>query len=109
MQIVFALILGGGMFFLPESPRHLVRIGQLEKAKASLSFLHGLHADHAVVAQEFDEIEMSLRIEREHGAGYLDCWKAPYLKRQFAGCALQALQQLTGSKSMLTPREISYT
>lgn len=86
------------MLFLPETPRYLVRAGRIEKARASLGFLHGLPTDHAVVLQELHEIESSLELERAHQTGYLGCWKPPFLYRQAAGCALQALQQLTGSK-----------
>jgi SP family sugar:H+ symporter-like MFS transporter len=100
IQLVFGLLLAGGMLFLPDSPRYLVKIGKIEKAKASLSFLHGLPVDHPVVLQELNEIETNLEVEQEHGAGYLSCWKPPFLKRQLTGCLLQSLQQLSGSKSV---------
>lgn len=97
-QFIFGLVLAGGMLFLPETPRYLLQIGQVEKAKKSLSFLNSLPVDHPAVLQELREIETHVELERAEGVGYLDCWRGPMLKRQVTGCVLQALQQLSGSK-----------
>ncbi|CAK7235885.1 Plasma membrane low glucose sensor [Sporothrix bragantina] len=96
VQIFFGLLLAGGMIFLPETPRYLAQVNKIEEAKASLSFLHGLPVDHSVVQEELREIVTNLEIERAKGGGYLACWQPPFLKRQATGCALQALQQLSG-------------
>lgn len=98
VQIVFGLILAGGMLFLPETPRYLIQIGKLDQAKKSLAFLNSLPIDHPALLQELREIETHVELERAEGVGYLDCWKAPILKRQATGCVLQAMQQLSGSK-----------
>ena len=85
------------MLFLPETPRYLAKTGDKAKAIAALSFLHGLPIDHPSVVAEYEEIESNLEFERsQSNGGYIDCWKPPFLKRQFTGCALQALQQLSG-------------
>ncbi|KAF2494113.1 putative hexose transporter [Lophium mytilinum] len=96
IQILFGLILAGGMLFLPETPRYLLQVGKVEEAKASLSFLNSLPVDHPALLQELREIETHVELERAEGVGYLSCWKSPILKRQLTGCALQALQQLSG-------------
>lgn len=99
IQIIFGIILAGGMYFLPESPRYLIKVNKHDEAYASLGFLHGLAVDHPVVTQEFHEILSNLEYEQLQGkASYLGCWKRPFLKRQITGCALQALQQLSGSE-----------
>ena len=90
------------MFFLPETPRRLVQVGKRAEAKASIGFLHGLNVDHPVVLQELDEIESNVELERANQTGYIGCWKPPFLKRQATGCALQALQQLSGSEFIIT-------
>lgn len=98
VQIIFGLVLAGGMFFLPDTPRYLLQIGKNEEAKASLSFLNDLPIDHPALLQELQDIERHIELERAEGAGYLSCWKAPILKRQLTGCVLQAMQQLSGSE-----------
>ncbi|OAA57012.1 General substrate transporter [Niveomyces insectorum RCEF 264] len=96
VQILFGLLLAGGMLFLPETPRYLVQIGKIDRAKAALGFLHGLPVDHPLLREELREIEDNLAVERAKGGGYLACWSPPFLKRQLTGCVLQSLQQLSG-------------
>ena len=98
VQIIFGLVLAGGMFWLPETPRYLLQVGRVEDAKASLSFLNALPADHPALLQELHEIQSHVELERAEGVGYLSCWQAPILKRQLTGCVLQAMQQLSGSR-----------
>ena len=107
-QFIFGLILAIGMLFLPETPRYLLQTGQVEKARASLSFLNSLPQDHPAVVEELRELETHLERERSEGVSYLDCWRGQILKRQVTGCVLQAMQQLSGSKfhPMVTVAEL---
>ena len=98
VQLLFGLILAGGMLFLPETPRYLLQVGRIEMAKASLSFLNSLPSDHPALLRELQELEAHVELERAEGVGYLSCWKSPILKRQLTGCVLQAMQQLSGSE-----------
>lgn len=41
VQFLWALILGTGLFFLPESPRYFVRKGKLESAAKALASVRG--------------------------------------------------------------------
>ena len=56
VQFLWALILGGGIAWLPESPRYYVKKGSIEKAIASLSSLRGQPKDSEFVQAELAEI-----------------------------------------------------
>lgn len=97
VQFAFAIVLGGGMLFLPETPRFLVKRVRHDKAARSLSRLRRLGVDHPAIVQELNEIEANHNYELHLGkATYLDCFRGNIGKRLLTGCLLQALQQLTG-------------
>jgi MFS family permease len=100
IQFVWAAILGIGMFFLPESPRYLVKKGQRELAKTNLGRVLRAAADSDEVTAEFEEIEANLRFEQSIGhTSYIDCFKngpGRNRLRVLTGISLQAWQQLTG-------------
>ncbi|CAI6099439.1 unnamed protein product [Clonostachys chloroleuca] len=96
IQLAWSLILFGGMLFLPETPRYLIKGGRLEKATRALSRLRRLPADHEALRSELAEVQANHDFETSLGTGtYLDCFKPPILKRLLTGMGLQALQQLT--------------
>ena len=100
VQFLFGLILIGGMLALPETPRYLIRKGNYEAAAKSLSKLRRLSTDHPALREELAEIKGNHEHELSIGtASYLACFRKPVLKRLLTGCALQALQQLTGVSS----------
>jgi MFS transporter, SP family, sugar:H+ symporter len=97
VQFLWAIILVVGMLILPETPRFLIKQGKHDRAAKSLSRLRRLDVDHPALIEELAEIEANHEYEMSIGsASYLSCFKAPIRKRLFTGCALQALQQLTG-------------
>ncbi|OBT77704.1 hypothetical protein VF21_03741 [Pseudogymnoascus sp. 05NY08] len=97
VQFAYAIILGGGMLFLPETPRYLVKRTRHDKAARSLARLRRLGVDHPAIVQELNEIEANHKYELHLGkATYLDCFRGNIGKRLLTGCLLQALQQLTG-------------
>lgn len=97
VQFAWALILIIGCIFLPESPRWFVMRGRPDKAAQSLSELRRLDINHPAVVQEISEVVANHEYELSLGkATYADCFKGSLGKRLFTGCALQALQQLTG-------------
>jgi len=99
VQFAWALILITGMLLLPETPRYLVKKGNLEKAARSLSRLRRIPADSPAIQTELKEIVANHEFELTLGKGsYLDCFRGHMVKRQLTGCALQMLQQLTGIK-----------
>ncbi|CAH2354206.1 low-affinity glucose transporter Hxt3p [[Candida] railenensis] len=99
VQFLWALILGGGLFFLPETPRFWVSKGQEAKARDSLSRLRRIPADHPDLIEEYDDIKASFDFEMAHGTtSWLDCFskRNRQVYRLFTGIWLQAFQQLTG-------------
>lgn len=98
VQFAWSLILLLGMIILPETPRYLIRAGKIDKAARALGRIRRLPEDHPAVIEEIHEIKANHDYEMKLGgqSSYLDCFRSPVLKRQFTGCALQALQQLTG-------------
>ncbi|KAK4040638.1 general substrate transporter [Parachaetomium inaequale] len=97
VQFAWSLILMIGMLLLPETPRYLIKRGQMDKAKAALGRIRRLPHDHAAVRDELAEVQASYEHEMSIGqASYLDCFRGGMLKRQLTGMGLQALQQLTG-------------
>jgi MFS family permease len=100
IQFIWAAILAGGMCFLPESPRYLIKKGQYDLARRNLGRVLRADVDSAEVKAEYDEIEANLRHEQSVGqTSYLDCFKngpGHNRARVLTGIFLQAWQQLTG-------------
>jgi len=100
MQFIWAAILSGGMYFLPESPRWLIKRGRDADASVSLCRITGLSKDDRLIQSELDEIRANLEAERALGTStYLDCFKLTdnkILLRTLTGIFIQAWQQLTG-------------
>ncbi|KAJ4371147.1 hypothetical protein N0V83_004363 [Neocucurbitaria cava] len=73
-HIPFALQLAPGtlllifMFFQPESPRWLLRVGRSAEAVKNLAVIRNLPADHAYVIWEVDTVNEQLRREFDVGA-----------------------------------------
>jgi len=97
IQFAWAIIIVSGMLILPETPRFHIKKARPEKAAKALSTLRRLPVDHPALVEELAEITANHEYELSLGkATYLDCFKGNLGKRLFTGCALQALQQLTG-------------
>lgn len=96
----WALIMIGGMCFLPESSRFLIEKGKMEKAKKSIAKVNNLLEDSEIVAHEIEEINAAITEQREAGEA---SWKEvftgkPHLcTRLIIGIMLQSFQQLTGN------------
>jgi sugar porter (SP) family MFS transporter len=94
-----ALVLGIGMFTLPESPRWLFNQGQIEKARAVL----GRSRSQEEVELEFREMEEIRRVEeeQEEKVGYAELL-SPYVKPALIiGLGLAIFQQITGINTVI--------
>ena len=108
LQMLWALILAGGLFFLPESPRFFVKRGNLEKATSVLARLRGQPPNSKFIQQELAEIvanhEYELRLvpQGSYFASWANCFKGSLFKpssnvrRTILGASLQMAQQWTG-------------
>ena len=97
VQFAWSVILVGGMLVLPETPRYMVKKDNLPAAIKSLAKIRRLPEDSPAVLEEIYEIQANHAYELSLGeSSYADCFKGNLLKRLLTGCALQALQQLTG-------------
>ncbi|KAJ5456105.1 uncharacterized protein N7458_003688 [Penicillium daleae] len=97
ITFVFALLLGIGVVFFPESPRFEVRQGKLDSARRTMAKLYGIPENHIQIIQELEDITLQLSEENHNGVWY-EIFKAPRMAyRLFLGMMLQTLQQLTGA------------
>ncbi|KAI9810810.1 MAG: hexose transporter hxt1 [Pycnora praestabilis] len=96
---IWALILGGGILFFPESPRYAFRHGRVEEARTTMSKLYGTSETHREVERELREIKEKLDAERIGGKHpWYEVFTGPRMAyRTLLGITLQALQQLTGA------------
>jgi sugar porter (SP) family MFS transporter len=108
IQFPWALILGGGLMFLPDSPRYYVKRGQIEKATDALARVRGQPLDSVYVQHELAEIIANEEYERalipstSWIGGWANCFKGSLweqksnLRRTILGTSLQMMQQWTG-------------
>lgn len=93
-QVVPALILALGTWFLPESPRYLAERGNEAAARANLV---KLHSDPAIVESEYTLIQQMLEVERRSRVGWIDIFRQrSYRKRLLIACSIQLFTQTSG-------------
>lgn len=97
LTIVFALFLGGGIAFFPETPRYQYRMGQIDSARATMAKFYGVPENHVQILEELEEIQDQIAKETEEQSWH-EIFTAPAMGyRIILGMVLQALQQLTGA------------
>ncbi|KAM7222104.1 putative hexose transporter [Rhypophila decipiens] len=99
ISFAWALILGGGILFLPESPRYAYRQGREDEARQTIARLAGLPLDAPSVNLQINEIREKLEEERAGAeAQWYEIFTGPrMLYRTLLGIVLQSGQQLTGA------------
>ena len=108
VQMLWSLILGGGLMLLPESPRYFVKRGRIDKAADTLARLRSQPRESEYVQQELAEIianheyELKLIPSGSWFSGWANCFKGSLfnpnsnLRRTILGTSLQMMQQWTG-------------
>ena len=97
ITFLFALVLGGGMIFFPESPRYEFRHGKVESAQRTLAKLYGIPENHVRIMEEMDEIREQFEAESDDQKWH-EFITAPRMFYRIAlGMVLQSLQQLSGA------------
>lgn len=99
ISFVWELMIMGSVFFLPESPRWLTRVGRIEEATSSLARYKGLSEDDETIRMEVAGIESSLEISAQ-SVSFKDMFSRDDQERlfyRFCLCvALQFFQQMCG-------------
>ncbi|KAL1296574.1 hypothetical protein AAFC00_000072 [Neodothiora populina] len=103
IQFAWAIILGSGLFMLPESPRYFIKKQQMDKAKNALARIRGQPIDSDYITDEINEIQANFEYEMQVGeVSWLGCFKGGLGNRNsnarkiFIGVFLQMFQQWTG-------------
>lgn len=97
---VFALALGVGILFFPETPRFDYRKGNIERARQTLCKTYGAPPNHWAIHTQMEEIESKLRAEKSIKGNpvseFIEMLGAPRMAyRILLGIALQMFQQLS--------------
>jgi len=124
IQLIPALVLGVGLFFMPFSPRWLVEVGRDEEARQTLSMLRNAPADSPHVRLEYLEIKAEVEIVRQiratKAAGkttMIGKLVQPYVElvstkanfhRLAIGCLVMFYQQFIGCNVSRIPRVESH-
>src|SRR6266550_26942 len=96
LAVAPALVFGTGMFFLPETPRWLIRGGHHEVAHRVLLRIR----DVADVNVEIEEIKVSLAQQTESGR-WTDLLRRQVRPALFVGLGLAIFQQITGINTVI--------
>ena len=96
LAVVPALVFGTGMFFLPETPRWLIRGGHHESAHRVLVRIRKL----ADVSLEIEEIKFSLAQQTESGR-WTDLLRRQVRPALVVGLGLAVFQQITGINTVI--------
>ncbi|EIM83272.1 sugar transporter [Stereum hirsutum FP-91666 SS1] len=99
LQMLWGLILLSGIFFLPESPRHLLYHGREAEARLVVAELNSVPPEDALVTETLEELQFAIDAENEGGkASWLECFsmRNQLWKRTLNGMMLQFIQQLNG-------------
>ncbi|CAO1597510.1 hypothetical protein XANCAGTX0491_001317 [Xanthoria calcicola] len=108
LQMLWALFLGLGIAFLPDSPRYFVKRGKLDKAADSLARLRGQPVNSDFVQHELAEIvanheyELQVVPQGSYWSSWANCFKgglskpSSNLRRTILGTSMQMMQQWTG-------------
>lgn len=96
LAVASALVFGTGMFFLPETPRWLIRGGHHEVAYRVLVRIREL----ADVKVEIEEIKASLAQQTE-GGQWADLLRRQVRPALFVGLGLAIFQQITGINTVI--------
>ncbi|CEQ43144.1 SPOSA6832_05041 [Sporobolomyces salmonicolor] len=111
LNILWALILGVGFIFAPESPRWLMGEGRPAEAEKSLARIRGVSVEDNEYSVRTAYLEMEAAVKREANMdkfNWIDCFKPKdkMLYRTLLLMTLQAGQQLTGANYFCTPTRL---
>uniref|UniRef100_A0A1J3H914 Sugar transporter ERD6-like 18 n=2 Tax=Noccaea caerulescens TaxID=107243 RepID=A0A1J3H914_NOCCA len=92
-------IQGIGLFFVPESPRWLAKVGTDKELENSLLHLRGRDAD---ISREASEIQvMTKMVEGDSKSSFYDLFQRKYRYTLVVGIGLMFVQQFSGSSAVI--------
>ena len=97
-QLLFPVLVLAGIWFVPESPRYLLRKGRHDKAEAALRSIHRDDKNHdPQPALRRMQLDIDEELEAEKGGGWLELLTDPVERRKmiYSAGALVA-QQING-------------
>nr|VDD39037.1 unnamed protein product [Brassica oleracea] len=89
-----------GLFFVPESPRWLAKVGTEKELENSLLRLRGRDAD---ISHEASEIQLMTRmVESDSKSSFSDLFQRKYRHTLVVGIGLMLIQQFSGSAAVIS-------
>nr|AAK95268.1 AT5g27350/F21A20_60 [Arabidopsis thaliana]AAN28797.1 At5g27350/F21A20_60 [Arabidopsis thaliana] len=89
-----------GLFFVPESPRWLAKVGSDKELENSLFRLRGRDAD---ISREASEIQvMTKMVENDSKSSFSDLFQRKYRYTLVVGIGLMLIQQFSGSAAVIS-------
>ncbi|KAK9312486.1 hypothetical protein V1524DRAFT_479184 [Lipomyces starkeyi] len=104
IQVIPAVILFIGLFWLPRCPRWLANVNRWDEALRVLVFLRSAKGDinDPLVLAEYKEIEEQIRCEREENANsFRELFSRKIRKRLLLSAAIQMWSQLSGMNVLI--------
>ncbi|KAH8800606.1 general substrate transporter [Xylogone sp. PMI_703] len=97
-QMFFPLVIGIGVWLLPETPRWLLTVDKPEKAAESIRRLRGRAYPEQRVQEEIEEIASHVALEREmeRSTSYQDILRGTNRRRTHIACGVALWQVLSG-------------
>ncbi|KAF8097960.1 hypothetical protein N665_0278s0021 [Sinapis alba] len=94
------VIQGIGLFFIPESPRWLAKVGANKELENSLLRLRGKDAD---ISREASEIQvMTKMLDSDSKSSFSDLFQKKYRHTLVVGVGLMLIQQFSGSTAVFS-------
>ncbi|EMS46132.1 Sugar transporter ERD6-like 16 [Triticum urartu] len=93
------IFLIAGLFFIPESPRWLVKVGRQKEFGIALQRLRGRDADVSLEAAEIKDFVET--IDNLPKPGIQDLFSRPYIRPVIIGAGLMVFQQFAGINGIL--------
>ncbi|VEU19643.1 DEKNAAC100257 [Brettanomyces naardenensis] len=100
LGFAWSLLILVGLIFTPESPRYLVKKGEIEAAKRSLAKSRRISANSEIVLMDLNILINSVENERLAGKAswrYYFTGKPKIFQRMMIGCLIESLQVLSGN------------